>query len=221
MREEAFHGYVKRAKRKAQSLKKQQHQQKIQQQQQKQKQRNPPKQEQPAEGESSWTASLPGWVTSTLADVSAEVDALYDWLTDEDEDSSGDDDEDDDIDYRKTQFWELAKLEGDEKWLEWLETHIWTVGFLICSQSIPSLTLQLTTYCLFFTQYVGLSAPMLGAVNPLRSVISGENMGYVIESVLFGFVCNPIIRLTNFFLLNRLPLSDEIAREMELSKYCS
>ena len=28
-------------------------------------------------------------------------------------------------------------------------------------------------------KYVGLSAPMLGAINPLRAVISGENMGYV------------------------------------------
>ena len=31
----------------------------------------------------------------------------------------------------------------------------------------------------FLLQYVGLSAPMLGALNPLRAVISGENMGYV------------------------------------------
>jgi hypothetical protein len=64
------------------------------------------------------------------------------------------------------QFRELAKIEGDEKFVEWLETHIWT--------------------------YVGLSAPLLGAVNPLRSVISGENMG--------------------------LPLSDDLARRIELSK---
>lgn len=62
---------------------------------------------------------------------------------------------------------ELADIQGDELWYKWIEQHIWT--------------------------YVGLSAPMLGAVNPLRAVISGENMG--------------------------LPISDEVARVMELSKY--
>lgn len=46
---------------------------------------------------------------------------------------------------------EIAKDEGDRNWRKWIDRHIWT--------------------------YVGLSAPMLGAVNPLRSVISGENMG--------------------------------------------
>jgi len=124
-----------------------------------------------------------------LADVSAEVDHWYDWLVEEennngragpkgksDESSTtgaegsssnqnGDSEEEEYIDYRQTQLWELAKLEGDEKWIEWLQTHIWT--------------------------YVGLSAPMLGALNPLRAVISGENMG--------------------------LPLNDDIAREMELT----
>jgi hypothetical protein len=68
---------------------------------------------------------------------------------------------------RHSQLWELAVSEGDANWIDWLEAHIWT--------------------------YVGLSAPMLGAVNPLRSVISGENMG--------------------------LPLSDELARTMEVSKF--
>jgi hypothetical protein len=65
----------------------------------------------------------------------------------------------------ESQLWELAKYEGDEKFLEWLETHVWT--------------------------YVGLSSPLLGAVNPLRAVISGENMG--------------------------LPIHDRVAREMELT----
>ena len=150
MREEAFQGYVKRAKRKAQSLKKQQHQQKIQQQQQKQKQKNPPKQEkQPAEDEASWTASLPGWVTSTLADVSAEVDALYDWFSDEEDDTSGDKDEEDEIDYRQTQFWELAKLEGDEKWLEWIETHIWTVSFFALFSEYPFILISTNVPIIF------------------------------------------------------------------------
>lgn len=62
-------------------------------------------------------------------------------------------------------LWELAQIEGETNWYEWIETHIWT--------------------------YVGLSAPLLGAVNPLRAVISGENMG--------------------------LPVADQDARVMELS----
>ena len=88
---------------------------------------------------------MPGWVTSTLADVSAEVDEWFDWLTDEEKNSRSKSDEnvpsgstdsssskgdDDDKDYRQSQLWELAKLEGDEKWIEWLQTHIWTVRFL-------------------------------------------------------------------------------------------
>eukprot|EP00537_Pseudo-nitzschia_pungens_P017584 CAMPEP_0172411686 /NCGR_PEP_ID=MMETSP1061-20121228/77517_1 /TAXON_ID=37318 /ORGANISM="Pseudo-nitzschia pungens, Strain cf. pungens" /LENGTH=1010 /DNA_ID=CAMNT_0013147899 /DNA_START=211 /DNA_END=3242 /DNA_ORIENTATION=+ len=211
LREEAFEGYVKRAKRKAQSLKKQQQQQQqIQQQIQQQKlkkkascksnvkssngpegsgstqQDNPRQEPKPKDDDSGW---MPGWVASTLEDVSAEVDQWYDWLTEEEkggeasprgksnvkssngpegsgstqQDNPGEEEES--IDYRQTQLWELAKLEGDEKWIEWLQTHVWT--------------------------YVGLSAPMLGALNPLRAVISGENMG--------------------------LPLNDDIAREMELT----
>ena len=67
---------------------------------------------------------------------------------------------------RHPQFWDLAKEEGDAQWIDWIEGHIWT--------------------------YVGLSAPLLGAINPLRAVLSGENMG--------------------------LPISDELARAMEISK---
>jgi len=64
-----------------------------------------------------------------------------------------------------SKLWELAKIEGDTSWLEWINAHIWT--------------------------YVGLSAPLLGAANPLRAVISGENMG--------------------------MPMTEESARKMELS----
>ena len=39
-------------------------------------------------------------------------------------------------------LWALAEIEGDLAWLDWLDTHIWT--------------------------YVGLSAPLLGAMGPLR-----------------------------------------------------
>jgi len=68
-------------------------------------------------------------------------------------------------DGESTTYWEKALRDGDERWHRWLETHIWT--------------------------YAGLSAPLLGAVNPLRAAISGETMG--------------------------LPLSEEGAREMEVS----
>ena len=68
-----------------------------------------------------------------------------------------------DIKYPK--LWELAKIEGDQTWIEWLGEHVWT--------------------------YVGLAAPLLGAPGPLRSVLSGENMG--------------------------LPFTDEEARMLELS----
>lgn len=64
-------------------------------------------------------------------------------------------------------LWELAKIDGDRDFIDWLGKHIWT--------------------------YVGLAAPLLGAPGPLRSVISGENMG--------------------------LPFTDEEARTLELCKY--
>lgn len=70
---------------------------------------------------------------------------------------------------KERSLWELAEIEGDEAWLDWLEKHIWT--------------------------YIGLSAPLLGAINPLRSVISGENMG--------------------------LPFSEADARKLELSFGCT
>jgi hypothetical protein len=66
---------------------------------------------------------------------------------------------------RPAKLWELARYEGDAEWIEWIEKHIWT--------------------------YVGLSAPVLGAINPLRAVMSGENMG--------------------------LPWTDEVARDIEIS----
>ncbi len=61
-------------------------------------------------------------------------------------------------------LWELAQAEGDEDWLDWIHKHVWT--------------------------YIGLSAPLLGAINPVRAVISGENMG--------------------------MPVTDDEARKMEL-----
>lgn len=67
---------------------------------------------------------------------------------------------------KHAQLWELAQAEGDDEWLEWIKNHIWT--------------------------YIGLSAPLLGATNPLRAVLSGENMG--------------------------LPMTEKNARSMELCK---
>jgi hypothetical protein len=62
---------------------------------------------------------------------------------------------------------QFALVEGDQLWLDWIHRHIWT--------------------------YVGLAAPLLGATNPLRAVLSGENMG--------------------------LPISDDVVRSMEICKY--
>jgi Lecithin:cholesterol acyltransferase len=73
--------------------------------------------------------------------------------------------ETDEMETTKNELMELAIEEGDEAWYEWIEQHVWT--------------------------YVGLAAPLLGAVNPVRSVISGESMG--------------------------LPVSDEAARWIELT----
>ncbi len=64
------------------------------------------------------------------------------------------------------QLWEIAQSKGDEDWLDWIQNHVWT--------------------------YIGLSAPLLGAMNPVRAVISGENMG--------------------------MPMADRDARTMELCK---
>jgi hypothetical protein len=156
MREEVYWDYVKRAKRRAASLEKQKKQQ-LQQQQipdgsvSENKSRH--------DGTSSWSSYLPGWLVS----IGAE----------DDQDSKhgnppgeGNIVKTEQVIDKESQLWELAVHEGDDNFVDWVATHIWT--------------------------YVGLSAPMLGAVNPLRAVISGENMG--------------------------LPMSDQVAREMELSK---
>ena len=65
---------------------------------------------------------------------------------------------------RQNQLWELAQAEGDDLWLKWINDHVWT--------------------------YIGLSAPLLGAMNPVRAVLSGEDMG--------------------------MPMSEKSARDMEI-----
>ena len=93
---------------------------------------------------------LPGWMAGPIAGL----DEWWNHYFSKDDEGE-----------KHEQLWELAQIEGDEAYIEWLEAHIWT--------------------------YVGLSAPVLGAVNPLRAVLSGEKMG--------------------------LPMSDDAARIMELS----
>ena len=84
---------------------------------------------------------------------------------DEEEGSKNEEEESGNREYPK--LYAIAKVEGDSEWLDWIGKHIWT--------------------------YVGLAAPLLGAPGPLRSVISGENMG--------------------------LPFTDEEARVLELCEY--
>jgi len=146
-----------------------------------------------------WTASLPGWMggqphsdydflDTELAvedeanyDMTSSFDNVYEDLFSshfrekEDGDLSVSTDEYSRLEEesissnnhqgKHSKLWELAQIEGDTSWLEWINAHIWT--------------------------YVGLSAPLLGAINPLRAVISGENMG--------------------------MPMTEETARKMELS----
>jgi hypothetical protein len=112
-----------------------------------------------------------GWMSGVANGFDELWNSYFPWQEGEaDSSSSSSNHEYDSADTsaKTRQFWELAKLEADQEYMEWIEAHIWT--------------------------YVGLSAPILGAMNPLRSVISGENMG--------------------------LPFSDEIARRLELSKLC-
>lgn len=161
MRKEAYNDYVIRAKRRAKSKKMQEAVQMA-----KSASSNP------SGTGGSWTE---GWITG----VASSIDEIYEWLMSEEATKQQQKDpnapkkgtasnpEDDYVmdSTTKAQFWELAVDEGDANWLEWIEAHIWT--------------------------YVGLSALHLGAINPLRAVISGEHMG--------------------------LPITDEMAREMELS----
>ena len=86
---------------------------------------------------------------------------------DEEEGSKNDDEEEESGNREYPKLYAIAKVEGDSEWLDWIGKHIWT--------------------------YVGLAAPLLGAPGPLRSVISGENMG--------------------------LPFTDEEARVLELCEY--
>ncbi|CAB9519979.1 Phospholipid--sterol O-acyltransferase [Seminavis robusta] len=141
MRHESYQQYLKRAERRAKKLNMQQ-----------------PTQQGQAEGDPATV--LPGWMSGVVTGFDEWWSAYFSAR-----ESIGGNEESTDADGRHPQLWELAKIEGDGNWIDWVEEHIWT--------------------------YVGLSAPLLGAINPLRAVLSGENMG--------------------------LPISDEVAREMELT----
>lgn len=142
MREESYQQYLKRAERRAKKINLQH--------------------KQTAQSDTDVISSvLPGWMGGVVSGFDEWWNAYFasqDGTFNEEEARA-------DAPHRHPQLWELAKLEGDGNWIDWLEEHIWT--------------------------YVGLSAPLLGAINPLRAVISGENMG--------------------------LPISDEVARGMEVT----
>ena len=106
---------------------------------------------------------LPGWMTGILAELDEEDEEMMQETSSTPPSSMSVNSRLDPT--KRAQLRELAQMEGDDNWIEWIETHIWT--------------------------YVGLSAPMLGAVNPVRAVLSGENMG--------------------------IPVTEEAARIMELS----
>ena len=97
---------------------------------------------------------------------------------------------------------QMARDEGDVNWRLWIDKHIWT--------------------------YVGLSGPMLGAVNPLRSVISGENMGIPITDpqarvmeLSFGstHTVNPISSASAFCDEWKFSEWDEEAQQVTRSEY--
>ena len=146
MREESYEQYVKRAERRVKKLKQQQQQLSA-----------------PVEAADP-SLLVPGWMNGVVSGFD-EWWAAYFAARGKDDAKQHQNDGPDQDSGRHPQLWELAQIEGDGNWIEWLEEHIWT--------------------------YVGLSAPMLGATNPLRAVISGENMG--------------------------LPISDEVARAMEVT----
>lgn len=99
---------IKRHRRRAENWKRQ----RIQQIQQK---RTQPSVES-AEEESGWSSYLPGWISGASEEDSKVPEDLQ-RKTDSQKDTD-----------KESQLWELAKQEGDEKFFEWLEKHVWTVS---------------------------------------------------------------------------------------------
>jgi len=100
----------------------------------------------------------PGWLGGVFTGIDGLMKTYFEDYLPSSPDGDGSDDhqeksqeDEESVDaVQIAQIVELSKIEGDQKWLNWLNDHIYT--------------------------YVGLSAPLLGAVNPLRAVLSGENM---------------------------------------------
>lgn len=113
-----------------------------------------------------WQSYVAGVDEETAARSDDEEKNESDDTKQEQDNIEGSDQSDQNKKRKHPQLWELAQAEGDDEWLEWIKNHIWT--------------------------YIGLSAPLLGAANPLRAVLSGENMG--------------------------LPMTEKNARSMELCK---
>lgn len=67
-----------------------------------------------------WSSYLHGWISGASED---------DQPPSEDFQKKGDIQKEDAIDIdMESQLWELAKQEGDEKFFDWLEKHVWTVS---------------------------------------------------------------------------------------------
>jgi ABC-type oligopeptide transport system ATPase subunit len=113
MRQEVYKDYIKRQRRREETWKRQRMQQ---------IQRKPPSHniEEPYIANSGWTSYLPGWVTGVA--MEEELQRPEGVKTR----SESSNDEAIDIDM-ESQFWELAKDEGDEKYFDWLQSHVWTV----------------------------------------------------------------------------------------------
>jgi hypothetical protein len=109
MRQEVYTESIKRQRRRAENWKRQ----RIQQIQQKRTQASVESSE---EG-SGWSSYLPGWISEEDSKAPEDLQRK----TDSQKDAEIDVD-------KESQLWELAKQEGDEKFFEWLEKHVWTVS---------------------------------------------------------------------------------------------
>jgi len=105
MQEEAYRDYVKRAKKRAQTM---------------MQKKAGAKETWAADSYTAFAASyLPVWMNGVVT----SFDELYEWIMTSDY-------EEDVYEYpdgkRHSQLWELAISDGDANWQQWVETHIWT-----------------------------------------------------------------------------------------------
>lgn len=104
MREESYQQYLKRAERRAKKI-------------------NLQHQAKQADGDVN-VAQPSGWMSGVLSGFDEWWSAYF--SAQEEGDSSGDSDGPENEHGKHPQLWDLAKIEGDENWIEWLEKHIWT-----------------------------------------------------------------------------------------------